>query len=135
LRVVWTSFHRWAFSLAPAIREWPYEFWNSAGWTSRKNIELVEAGLGHPVEARVCAALVELQSRLQERQQELARLFLAKEISKEKYISELDEAMKRASKIGEKILGIEQFHKVFGEFRVHNLGDVNKFISGQSAAG
>lgn len=92
--------------------------------------KLVEAGLGHSVNAEICDALAEMQAVLQARQVELAQLLMTKEISKEKYIRELDEAMKIASDAGEQILGFEGFHKVFGEFRVHNLGDVSKFLSG-----
>jgi hypothetical protein len=59
---------------------------------------------------------------------------MTKKISREKYIAELDEALKQASVIGEGLLGRDDFHKVFGEFRVHNLGDVAKFVSAPPAA-
>ena len=97
--------------------------------------QLVKAGLGHSVDPRACDELLKLQTELQARQEELARLLLANEINKEKYIFELNEAMKFASTVGERILGPEAFHKVFGEFRVQNLGDVTRFLSGNSAAG
>jgi hypothetical protein len=96
-----------------------------------RTAELVEAGLGHSVSAELCDALADMQVQLQARQVELARMLLTKEISQEKYIGELDEAMKVASSIGEKILGYESFHKVFGEFRVRNLGDIGKFLSAE----
>jgi hypothetical protein len=92
--------------------------------------KLIEAGLGYSVNSEICDALVEMQAQLQARQVELARLLVAEKISKERYIHELDEAMKDASDVGEQILGFESFHKVFGEFRVRNLGDVGKFLSG-----
>ncbi len=93
---------------------------------------LLEAGLGHSVDLETCDQLIDLQAQLQTRQQELARLLLTKEIGRERYISELDRVMKDISSIGEKILGQSEFHKVFGEFRVHNLGDAEKFVSDPS---
>lgn len=95
---------------------------------------LIRAGLGHPVNQKTLDDLAEMQSRLRERQLELASLVTNEKISREEYIAELDEALKRASVIGEKLLGFDDFHKVFGEFRVHNLGDVPKFVGGRSAA-
>jgi hypothetical protein len=70
-----------------------------------------------------------MQARLQARQTELAQQLLSRAISREKYISELDEAMKQASSAGEDLLGFDAFHKVFGEFRVHSLGDPARFIA------
>ena len=95
---------------------------------------LLRAGLGHQVDQDIFDGLADMQKRLQARQLELAKLVMAKKISREKYISELDDALKKAAVIGEKLLGFDDFHKVFGEFRAHNLGDVNKFVAGSSAA-
>jgi len=95
---------------------------------------LIRAGLGHPVDQKTFDNLAEMQTRLQARQLELANLVATKKISREKYIAELDEALKRASIIGEELLGFDDFHKVFGEFRVHNLGDVAKFVAGRPTA-
>lgn len=91
--------------------------------------KLVEAGLGHSVNAEICDALAEMQTQLQARQIELAQMLMTKEIGREQYIRELDAAMEAASGVGEQILGSEGFRKVFGEFRVRNWGDVGKFIS------
>lgn len=108
-------------------------FQQGGGADRRSDIaRLVKAGLGYSVDPKICEELLELQTKLQARQLELARLLLTKEIDREKYISELSKAMKMASTIGEKLLGFEAFHKVFGEFRVQNLGDVTRFVSGHS---
>ncbi len=95
---------------------------------------LIRAGLGHQVDQRIFDGLADMQNRLQTRQLELAKLVVEKKISREKYIAELDEALKQAAVIGERLLGFEDFHKVFGEFRVHSLGDVSKFVAGSRAS-
>lgn len=95
---------------------------------------LIRAGLGHQVDQRTFDALAEMQNRLQARQLELSKLILERKISREEYIAQLDEALKRAAVIGEKLLGSDDFHKIFGEFRLHNLGDVSKFVAGSRAS-
>jgi hypothetical protein len=96
---------------------------------------LIRARLGEErVQPKILDGLAEMQARLRARQVELANLVMTKKISREKYIAELDEALKQASVIGEGLLGRDDFHKVFGEFRVHNLGDVAKFVSAPPAA-
>jgi hypothetical protein len=90
---------------------------------------MIQAGLGHPVDDKICDALAEMQASLQARQTELTQLLVTNKISRASYVVQLDEAMKRASTIGEDLLGRDDFHKVFGEFRVHNLGDTQKFIN------
>ncbi len=88
---------------------------------------LIRAGLGHPVEGGTFEALVAMQSRLQERQQELGGQLIAGKISREKYLSSLDDALRAAAQEGERLLGVDDFHKVFGEFRAHNMIDVSVF--------
>ncbi len=94
---------------------------------------LIREGLGHPVKDEVFEGLADMQSRLQARQRELAQLVMAEKISREKYVAELDGALKEASQIGEKLLGFDDFHKVFGEFRVQSMGDVKAFIGSGGA--
>jgi hypothetical protein len=95
---------------------------------------LVYAGLGYLADKKTVDGLAEMQALLQKRQLELAQLVMTKKLSREQYIAELDEAMKQASNMGEKLLGFDDFHKVFGEFRAPNLGDVSAFLAGGSAA-
>jgi hypothetical protein len=87
---------------------------------SSKLSALASAGLGHLVDKRSVEGLAEMQARLQTRQVELAQLVMTGKISREKYIKELDEAMRQAAKTGESLLGVDDFHKVFGKFRAHN---------------
>jgi hypothetical protein len=90
---------------------------------------MIRAGLGHSVDDKICDALAEMQRGLQARQTELAELMLENKISREKYLRDLDEAMRTAAAVGEDLLGRDDFHKVFGEFRVHKFGDTAKFIA------
>jgi hypothetical protein len=90
---------------------------------------MIRAGLGHSVDDKICDALAEMQAGLQARQTELAQLMLANKISRAKYLTDLDEAMKMASAVGEDLLGRDDFHKVFGEFRIHKFGNTAKFIA------
>lgn len=96
--------------------------------------ELVEAGLGHPVDDQVIEALAEMQAKLQSQQQELARLLAMEKISREKYIGQLDAIMQEAALKGTRALGSDDdFHKIYGEFRVHSIIDVNTFVAGPAA--
>jgi hypothetical protein len=112
-----------------------YVIENSASPERRERLSaLVRKGLGHSIDDRTIEGLVKMQTDLQNCQRELARLVMAKEISREKYINDLDAAMKNASRVGETLLGYKDFHKVFGEFRVHNLGDPKVFTGGALSA-
>ena|SRR5258706_14480303 len=92
--------------------------------------ELVQAGLGHPVSDQVLVGLVAMQERLQSLQQELAASLSATEISRAEYIRQFDILLQEAARAGERSLGFDDFHKIFGEFHVQNLIDVDAFISG-----
>ena len=96
---------------------------------------LIEAAdLGHPIDDRVLDALVDMQATLHARQEELAQMLLVKKISRNEYVSNLDGIMREAARVGEHLLGFDDFHKVFGEFRVHNMVDVKTFVAGGGAA-
>lgn len=103
--------------------------------TNSELAALIEAGLGRRVDGTVLVALATMQERLHSRQGELAELLRAREISPQRYMMELDVALVEASKTGEKILGYDNFHRVFGEFRVHHLGDATRFFEQQSRLG
>jgi hypothetical protein len=89
---------------------------------------LLLAGLGHSIEDHKVAALAAMREHLQDEADRLSDLVMAKEITPERYLSELDEALIEASRIGERILGYEDFHRVFGELRVARLGDAKLFL-------
>lgn len=88
---------------------------------------LIRDSLGHPVDRRIFNGLADMQAKLQSQQRELVRLLLAKEIDKDVYISRLDDALKTATRDGERLLGADDFHKVFGELRVQNIIDPSAF--------
>jgi hypothetical protein len=92
------------------------------------------AKLGRPVDDGVIEKLATMQARLQATQRELGQMVATEQITREKYIAEFDKALKEACQIGEGLLGFDDFHKVFGEFRVHNMGDVKAFVAGGGAA-
>jgi hypothetical protein len=118
-----------------SVSSMTYGIGNSASPDRREKLSaLVRKGLGHSIDDRTVEGLVRMQADLQNRQRELAQLVMTKEISREKYIDELDEALKNASRAGEALLGYSDFHKVFGEFRVHNLGDPKVFTDGTLSA-
>lgn len=91
---------------------------------------LIREGLGHPVDERTLNGLADMQAQLRSQQRELVRLFLSKEITRETYLVRLDEVLNAAALAGEQLLGVDDFHKVFGEFRVHNMIDVGIFNNG-----
>jgi hypothetical protein len=88
---------------------------------------LIREGLGHPVDERTFEGLAAMQARLQSRQHELVQLLVSKRIGREAYLAQLDELLKTAAEDGERLLGSDDFHKVFGEFRIHNMIDVDIF--------
>jgi hypothetical protein len=92
---------------------------------------LLREGLGHPVDDQTLNELAEMQAWLQFQQRELVRLFMNREIGRETYLSRLDVALKTAVGRGETLLGHDDFHKVFGEFRVDNIIDPNIFMPPQ----
>jgi hypothetical protein len=97
---------------------------------------LIEAGLGHPItDPKKFERLVDMQAKLHAEQERLSNRLLAGEISQEKYISDLDAAMRDAALVGKDLLGPKNFRKIFGEFRVHEIIDVPAFIEGHRQAG
>jgi hypothetical protein len=89
---------------------------------------LIQAGLGHPVDEETLSALATMQSHLQARIGELSALLMDHKISPKRYIDELDRALSEASLTGAKLMGVEDFHRVFGELRADQLGDVSVFL-------
>lgn len=94
-----------------------------------KLVALIRRKLDRRVDAKTIDGLVEMQTTLQARQRHLAKLVISHEITREKYIEDLDAAMKLASEVGKGLLGPQDFHKLYGEFRVHGLGDPKEFIA------
>jgi hypothetical protein len=90
---------------------------------------LLSESLGHPVDDQTLEGLAEMQAWLQSQQRELVRLIMSNEINRETYLSRLDDALRAAADRGETLLGHDDFHKVFGEFRVHNMIDPRVFGS------
>jgi len=101
---------------------------------SSKLSALASAGLGHLVDKRSVEGLAEMQARLQTRQVELAQLVMTGKISREKYIKELDEAMRQAAKTGESLLGVDDFHKVFCDTHGLRRDDVGRVVHGRATA-
>jgi hypothetical protein len=95
---------------------------------------LIEAaGLRNSVSRRMVDDLVDMQATLHAKQGELAQMLHERAISRKEYLSRLDAVMRDAARAGEGVLGFDDFHKVFGEFRVHNIIDVNAFIGASGA--
>ena len=92
---------------------------------------LVQAGLGHTVDDATLTALADMQAHLQGRIGELGGLLMEHRISRARYIEELDRVLSDASSVGERILGFEDFHKVFGELSADQLGDTAAFLTAQ----
>jgi hypothetical protein len=89
---------------------------------------LIEAArLGHPVNKGQLTALVAMQERLQSRISFLAELHTIHRISSKKYLEELDRALHEASIAGQKILGSDDFYRVFGELRADQIIDIEAF--------
>jgi len=89
---------------------------------------LVQAGLGHSVDDKTLSSLAEMQENLQLRIGQLAALLMEHKISPNSYVQELDRALIEASLTGERLMGVEDFHRVFGELRADQLGDVSAFL-------
>lgn len=96
--------------------------------------DMLEAGLGRPVNRRIVERFAEKQAGFEARQTKLAEQAQANEISREAYVARLDQAMQELAADGESLLGFDDFHKAFGEFRVHNLFDTSAFIAEGHAA-
>jgi hypothetical protein len=90
---------------------------------------LVQAGLGHTVDDATLTALADMQARLQGRIGELGGMLMEHRISRPRYIEELNRVLSDASSIGERILGSEDFHKVFGNLSADQLGDPAVFLA------
>jgi hypothetical protein len=93
---------------------------------------LLAAGLSYSVDDQTFNGLIEMQARLHAEQERLVLLLVSQEISREQYITLLDSAMTEATRTGEQLLGIDEFHKVFGEFRVYDVVDVSAFVDGHT---
>jgi len=92
---------------------------------------LIEAaGLGHPIGQQKLDELLKIQAGLHAKQKQLAGWLLGKKITKTEYVAKLDAIMKEAARAGEKVLGFDDFHKVFGEFSVQSILDVKAFVGG-----
>jgi hypothetical protein len=90
---------------------------------------LIEAAsLSHPVGRQKVEALLEIQEKLRSDQERLAQWLSAKRINKTEFIAKLDTVMKETARAGEKILGFDDFHKVFGEFSVQSVVDAKSFV-------
>lgn len=90
---------------------------------------LIRESLGHSLDQQTFDGLAEVQERLQSRQHELVQLLLAHQINKEAYLSRLDDALRAATRDGEKLLGADDFHKLFGEqFRAQSMIDPKMFF-------
>ncbi len=96
---------------------------------------LLQEGLGHPIDDRTLDDLAALQARLEKQQIELVRLLESKSISQESYLFQLDQAMRQTAKLGEDLLGYDDFHKVFGEFDVQGVIDSSSFLESKFRAG
>ena len=109
------------------------EFLTAGGEPSDRRSELswlLQEGLGHSIDERKLDILAAGQARLQKQQVELVQLLESKSISPEAYLIQLDEAMRQAAKLGEDLLGYDDFHKVFGEFNVQSVIDPSSFSQG-----
>ena len=96
---------------------------------------LVQAGLGHTVDDATLTALANMQVHLQGRVGELGGLLMERRISRTRYIEELNRVLSDASSMGEKILGFEDFHKVFGDLSADQLGDPAAFLADRDEFG
>jgi hypothetical protein len=92
-------------------------------------VQIVQAGLGHSVDDQVIDQLVKMRAELQSRQGEIAHLLVTEKISRVTYIEQLDAILQEAAVAGRLALGSDDFQKIFGEFRVHNLVDVSMFLT------
>jgi hypothetical protein len=75
---------------------------------------LIRAGLGHAIDRERFAALAEMRERLQDQIDQLSDLLMERKIDPDRYLEELDRALMEASQTGIRILGVSDFHKVFG---------------------
>jgi hypothetical protein len=89
---------------------------------------IIQAGLGHPIDELKIADLAAMREHLENEVDRLSDQLMGKEITPEIYLFKLDKLLTEVSKIGEKILGSEDFHKVFGELRTDRLGDAKLFL-------
>lgn len=91
--------------------------------------DLIETGLGHPVSQQSVRLFAEYHARFESKQTDLATRSADHLISRQAYVAELDKLMRELSSVGEEIFGFDNFHKVFGQFRVQNLFDPQAFIA------
>jgi hypothetical protein len=91
--------------------------------------QLVQRGLGRRLEASKFQELNAIQLQLREGQAELAKRLMLDEISREQYLSALDEALSLANKQSIDLLGADDFVKIFGKLLgVDNLIDRDAFL-------
>lgn len=91
--------------------------------------DMIETGLGHPVNPQAVRRFAESHASFESRQSDLVAQATDHLISRETYVAELDRLMQELASAGERFLGFDDFHTVFGEFRVHNLFDPVAFIA------
>jgi hypothetical protein len=97
---------------------------------------LIEAAsLSRPVGDQKLEDLLKIQENLRISQEQLARWVLRKKITKHEYVAKLEIAMKEATRAGEEVLGVDDFHKLFGEFSVQSIIDMNAFVGAGDAGG
>jgi hypothetical protein len=114
------------------------EFLTAGGEPSDRRSELswlLREGLGHSIDDRTLDVLAAIQARFEERQIELVQLLESKSISQEAFLVQLNVAMRQTAKLGEDLLGYDDFHKVFGEFSAQSVIDPASFFEGKSNAG
>ncbi|MDE2378676.1 hypothetical protein [Bradyrhizobium sp.] len=114
------------------------EFPTAGGEPSDRRSELswlLQEGLGHSVDDRTLDVLAAIHARLEKQQTELAQLLESNSISQEAYLVELDQAMRQTAKLGEDLLGYDDFHKVFGEFSASSVIDPASFFESKFRAG
>jgi hypothetical protein len=90
--------------------------------------ELVEAGLGHTVSDATLTELFKMQERLQSRIGEAVAQLAQNKISRKSYLEKLNLALADASRMGEMLIGAEDFHRVFGNMTAENLIDTRVFF-------
>ena len=74
-----------------------------------------------------------MRERLDGRIDQLSDLLMHRDITPSSYLEQLDQALVEAANAGERILGVDDFHRVFGELRVSKLGDAKQFVEQYSA--
>jgi hypothetical protein len=88
--------------------------------------ELVEAGLGGPLDRPTFDALAVIQMRLRRTQAELVSSLDRGRISPEKYLEDVTAALRTASLESQKLLGRARFLAIFGEAGLQPEGMIDR---------